>query len=260
MQTRILVTAVILAAVGAFTEAASATPGGKEINQACASVGCFTGDSAGFPVTIAEPGAYYLSSNLDVAGGTGIVIDTDANVTLNLNGFSIAGPTRCTPPVNDSSDCAPVNSGSRGVDASGGSAVIRDGHILGFATGVVCDQRCSLTGLSVHDNASDGVIMPISSRAQGVSVEDCRVYRNGRFGINLTGFSGHLVRNNIIFGNARSGLRFGSGREGVVVNNTVTDNGEKSELGDSTASGNFFQQTPTFGVSAGDNSCDGSPC
>jgi parallel beta-helix repeat protein len=256
MQTRILVTAVILAAVGAFTEAASATPGGKEINQACASVGCFTGDSAGFPVTIAEPGAYYLSSNLDVAGGTGIVIDTDANVTLDLNGFSIDGPTRCTPTVND---CAPSNSASGVFVASGGSATLRDGHILGFGTGVNCAQRCSLTGLSLHDNAADGVFLALS--AQSVSVQDSWVYRNGRFGINLNGREGQLVRNNNIFGNADEGLRFGGSPEGgVVVNNTVTDNGAASVLGDSTASGNFFQQTPTFGVSAGDNSCNGSSC
>jgi parallel beta-helix repeat protein len=111
----------------------------------------------------------------------------------------------------------------------------------------------------LHDNAADGVFLALS--AQSVSVQDSWVYRNGRFGINLNGREGQLVRNNNIFGNADEGLRFGGSPEGgVVVNNTVTDNGEKSELGDSTASGNFFQQTPTFGVSAGDNSCNGSSC
>src|SRR5262245_32414033 len=37
---------------------ASASDGVLEINQTCAAVGCFQGDSAGFPVTINSAGSY----------------------------------------------------------------------------------------------------------------------------------------------------------------------------------------------------------
>ena len=56
------------------------------------------GDTPGFPVTISQPGSYRLSENLIVADAatTAIHITAD-NVTLDLNGFSIIGPTICTP-------------------------------------------------------------------------------------------------------------------------------------------------------------------
>jgi hypothetical protein len=57
-----------------------------------------TGDTAGFPVTISQPGSYRLNSNLVVpdAGTTAIEITAD-NVTLDLNGFAILGPNVCVP-------------------------------------------------------------------------------------------------------------------------------------------------------------------
>ena len=54
------------------------------------------GDTAGFPVTISQPGHYKLTSNLYVPAATqGIVITAD-NVTLDLNGFGIIGPVNCS--------------------------------------------------------------------------------------------------------------------------------------------------------------------
>src|SRR5512144_2121034 len=42
------------------------------------------------PVTIAAPGSYFLTSNINVAGATAVII-TASNVSLDLNGFTIAG-------------------------------------------------------------------------------------------------------------------------------------------------------------------------
>jgi hypothetical protein len=41
-----------------------AADGVIEINQSCVAGGCFAGDTAGFPVTISQPGSYRLTSNL----------------------------------------------------------------------------------------------------------------------------------------------------------------------------------------------------
>src|SRR5512140_1214692 len=50
-------------------------------------------DTAGFPVTISEPGSYRLSGNLTVADAASTAIQITAdNVTLDLNGFTISGP------------------------------------------------------------------------------------------------------------------------------------------------------------------------
>jgi hypothetical protein len=40
--------------------------GKLEINQSCIAVGCFPGDTAGFPVTITSSGSYLLTGNLEV--------------------------------------------------------------------------------------------------------------------------------------------------------------------------------------------------
>src|SRR2546423_9959248 len=55
------------------------------------------GDTPGFPVTISLPGSYRLASNLTVPDSdTTAIRITAANVTLDLNGFAILGPTTCS--------------------------------------------------------------------------------------------------------------------------------------------------------------------
>jgi hypothetical protein len=53
------------------------------------------GDSAGFPVTITQPGSYRLMSNLSVPAGLDGIVITAPNVTIDLNGYTIAGPNTC---------------------------------------------------------------------------------------------------------------------------------------------------------------------
>ena len=56
---------------------------------------------ADIPLTITQPGSYYLAENLDLTGlpdpanTTAIEITVD-NVTVDLNGFAITGPTVCS--------------------------------------------------------------------------------------------------------------------------------------------------------------------
>ena len=54
------------------------------------------GDLAGFPVSIKYPGSYRLAGNLNTGDANKTAIEiTVANVSLNLNGFMISGPTVC---------------------------------------------------------------------------------------------------------------------------------------------------------------------
>src|SRR5205085_8172012 len=73
-----------------FSLSAFAVDGVVLINQASVIA------AGGFPYTITQPGSYKLSSNLIVPlGKDGIDINA-ANVTVDLNGFSIMGAALCT--------------------------------------------------------------------------------------------------------------------------------------------------------------------
>ena len=89
------------------------------------------GDSPGFPVTISLPGSYRLAGNLTVPNEStsGIVITADL-VTIDLNGFSIIGPTVCTgnPTVTS---CSPQGTGS-GVDSSAKYITVMNGRVHGM--------------------------------------------------------------------------------------------------------------------------------
>lgn len=88
--------ALALIVLGLWSTAAGAVDGVLEINAACAASGCFAGDAAGLPVTLTAPGSYRLTSSLILpdADTTGIYVQAD-DVSIDLNGFSITGPTRC---------------------------------------------------------------------------------------------------------------------------------------------------------------------
>ncbi len=98
----ILAVLVVLTAVPV-----AAMDGVYEISQVCMVSGCFPGDAPGFPKTISSPGSYRLTGNF-----TGPDTDTTAikitvdEVTLDLNGFVLLGPTACDP-----APCTPTGAG-----------------------------------------------------------------------------------------------------------------------------------------------------
>ena len=110
---------------------ALAVDGVLEINQTCAeNTGCFLGDTAGFPVTIAAPGSYRLSSDLVVFGGTVVdILAAAAGASLDLNGFAIRGNTVCTgtPPV-----CVPTGGSGVGVRINASRVRVANGEISGM--------------------------------------------------------------------------------------------------------------------------------
>ena len=66
--------------------------------------------AGGFPYTISQPGSYRLSGNLTVPdANTSAILINASNVTLDLNGFAILGPTVCPNPSNP---CSPTGTGN----------------------------------------------------------------------------------------------------------------------------------------------------
>lgn len=184
---------LLLALVTALVSGtAGAVDGVIEINNSRAVQGGVTpGDTAGYPVTIDQPGSYRLTGPLYVSGtNLDVVVVTAAHVTLDLNGFEI----RCLyfPPT----PCA------------------------GNGTGV--GIRASADDLSVHngvvrDMSSHGIVLGRAARVDAVRVLD-----NGGYGI-LLGDDG-IVSNSIIRRNGFSGIYLG-GDGAVILSSVIGGNG-----------------------------------
>ncbi|WP_440223914.1 hypothetical protein ACQQ2N_01560 [Dokdonella sp. MW10] len=177
--------------------------GAFEINQACADVGCFPGDTAGLPVTITAPGTYHLTGNLTATNVSthGIVVAA-SDVTIDMKGFRIVGPitcggrpTTCTP--------AATGSGAIGVDGwlhSPSNLTIRNGSITGMGTGLLLSYDGRAEGIKAIQNGDAGI------RARsGAAVVDSVGTANGRLGIEAGLMSGCVASRNRAYGLATQG-------------------------------------------------------
>lgn len=126
------------------------------IDQTRALAGNVTpGDAPGFPVTITQPGSYRLSGNLNVpADAFGIVIQSD-HVTIDLNGFRIAGE-------GGGLGIATLNNFNVGLPLSG--IAVRNGTITHFVTAVLLVSSPDRGAAEVQqiraiDNSTNGIIV-----------------------------------------------------------------------------------------------------
>ena len=196
-----------LAAAAALLAIAGAACAQATITHDKALAGSVTpGDSAGYPITISQPGSYKLMSNLVVPDGlSGIQITAD-DVTLDLNGFKIVGAGSC---VRDTASylvtCTNVDYTS-GVEVKGGetlSAVVRNGTVQGFDRGVLLKSGI-VEGLTVKHN-STGVLVQGSStnttrisgvnafmNATGVRLYDYALIERCVANANGTGFGSYM--------------------------------------------------------------------
>lgn len=158
--------------------------------------GSLPGDTAGFPVTISQPGSYKLTSNLNVPAGLNGIEITAPNVTLDLNGFSISGPTVCTGSVAWDIVCQ-QGVVTMGIKSNEQATVIRNGSVQGFNTGV---------GLG-----TDGT-------RGGYRVEDVIAMRNTLVGINMMGGTGLRLQASY---NGHTGIEL---RESMAIDSTSSYN------------------------------------
>src|SRR6267378_2330657 len=126
-------------------------------------------NAAGGTYTITQPGSYKLSGNLQVKdeNTTAIVVAAD-NVTIDLNGFSILGPTVC---VGAPAICSPVGTGN-GVDGgTHNSITVINGNVRGMGH----------SGIFLGGNSSYGVFLG----GYGSYVEKVHADSNGVNGITV---------------------------------------------------------------------------
>ncbi len=226
-----------------------------EINQAMVLA------AGGFPFNVPGPGSYRLTSNLDLSGLPGAenitAIGLGAHdVTIDLNGFAIIGPTVCSGfPLIEPVTCAPTGSGN-GISGGGSRVSITNGVVRGFGNnGINCVGDCRVERVKVEDCGAigiqvgeGGVAIANSSRGNGGAgirggssavIRDSTAGFNGADGIVTDG--GTVVSNNTANFNRIDGIAVGAAS--VVAANVTTQNRND---GISTSSATVLRDNSSF--------------
>jgi hypothetical protein len=186
---------VCLALIACVAAPAFAVDGVREINQTCATTtGCFTGDTAGFPVTITLAGSYRLTGNVASSSVNADVISiATSNVTIDLNGFSVTSPAVCNGAVPVS--CAPAGSG-RGIAVSTEAikdVTVRNGTVTQISTiGVLVGKSGRVEDVRVTGAGSTAIVGD-----DGSEIVRCTVDAAGSTGIRIDG-SGAMIAENTV--------------------------------------------------------------
>jgi hypothetical protein len=197
-----------------------AVDGVLEISHACAvNTGCFSGDTAGYPVTIDGTAgrSYLLTSDLIVpdVDTDGIKVNT-SDIGIDLNNFTIirsgceGATSNCTPTPGG------TGSGVNGYFPQIGISV-KNGSITGMGRyGVYLGSQAEVSGLRVRWNKLDGIFT-----SSGAVVSGNAAYQNGSRGIFAN--TGSTVSNNAVYQNGMVGIETGFAVN--VLANTADQNG-----------------------------------
>lgn len=158
------------------------------------------------PTTISQPGYYYLTRNISVAGSqTAIVIDAE-NVTLDLAGFTISGG---------------LLPGGAGILVNERYAEILNGTIAKFYINI--DDATPVGRAYIHDI----VLADSASRAVEVSgnsvLRDCVVVNSNGEGVVIKG-DNSSVTGCAVLGNQLNGI-FVIGNFNIIERNSLAVNG-----------------------------------
>ena len=193
--------------------------------------------STGFLVTISKPGTYQLTGNLNVpnAGTTAIEINAD-NVTIDLNGFSIQGPTRCSPrPVS----CSPTGPGNGVHAVLRENIVITNGSIRGMGNLGIYLETKSVRVDKVNLVGNGGGAAALFGGSISNSVAEANGGA-GIFGLDIK-VRGNLIRDNRLLGLEAYG-------HSVYANNRFSGNNNNAAQ---------VNKKPT---QAGSNVCNAANC
>jgi parallel beta-helix repeat protein len=225
----VLVAAV--AAAAALARPARAVDGVIEINQARALAGHVTPtDEAGFPVTIDASGSYRLTGKLTIPlTKDGIEVTAAAtDVTIDLNGFAIAGPHPGSADFHDA---------IRGLGGAGSTVRVLNGIVRDMGeNGInVIDNRGIIERVQAIGNRADGIdvgphstvvdCVAESNGGSGIAAVDSSIVRGCVTNDNKVGIyasPGTLLANNVVNHNSTYGIEAFDGC--TVVGNNVSDN------------------------------------
>lgn len=201
-----------------FASAGAAQAQVVALNESVAQAGAqFSGDSPGYPITLAIPGLYVLSGPLRPPQGQSAIIVSAHGVTIDLNGQSIAYVFGCTLAANGATQCP---SGSTvGIKSTGPGTTIRNGRIYGFTgagieirEGIVENMLVDTNKVGIKASNVGGPTGDMPSRISGT-----RVVRNLGSGIITTSA---LIERSVLSGNGQGTSGFGA----LLVDSMVIGN------------------------------------
>ncbi len=251
---RMLAAVLALLAIG-FARSAAACDEEQGKSGCSASGQCIGCHVRGYPIVIDHPGSYRLCRDLAVpdADTTAILVTAD-DVTIDLGGHSISGPTVC-----DSSGCAPVGRGV-GISAEDRSGLtVLDGTIRGMGnTGVMAGRHARVQGVKAIGNGWHGIAVDTVGLLSGNLAAG-----NGATGI--TGQEYTSFKDNVAHDNGQNGISAGCACS--VIGNLATNNaragistGGWTACVNNTAAGNAQVQIGGCDAVAGSNVCNYTTC
>jgi hypothetical protein len=182
----LLISTMSIFAQGSLTPPGAPAPTMKTLNQIEGrtvidpSVPGFT-----TPYTISQPGSYYLSGNINISNGTGAIVISSDDVTLDLNGFVL----------NSTSN--PAAGTAISIPGGHSNVTVRNGHIrgqvlftgssfsgTGFAEGIrafVNNNNIRISDIAVMGCSSAGIYTSIN--LLNTVVERCTIINVGGPGI-----------------------------------------------------------------------------
>jgi hypothetical protein len=260
-------TAVVLClGLAALSLPAAGRDGPIELNQQRAVDGGVTvGDAPDFPITLSAPGSYVLTGNLDVADINAGAIDVTADdVTIDLNGFLVKGPSTCT--GSGSGISCGTQTGASGIASGSLGTVVKNGSVRGFGVhGVFLNSACRVEDVTSTQNRSYGIRTlfdcvvsgSIASRngSNGIAVSNgSRVAQSTARGNGLIGIqasSGCSVQGSAVNDNANTGISLST--MSSAHDNASTENGSDgiSALENTMVSGNALWSNTGFGLDLG---------
>ena len=189
------------------SSSALAVDGEILISQGKVNAGGITpGDAAGFPATISRPGRYKLIGNLSVPTSVDGIEVTARDVTIDLNGYTIASN---------------VMHGARyGVVSSSEGLRVTNGTLTGFSDEGV-----------YHQAEGRGVVENMRVMSNGTGGSGAGVYFYGRGHVRNSTISGNVfgiycpfncvIEHNLVTGNEAMGILLGGG---TVNGNVIVGN------------------------------------
>lgn len=200
------------------TPQATAGEGVIEINQTNALAGNVTsGDTPGFPVTISASGSYRLTSNLTLPPATATSVSaisvSVADVTIDLNGFTISGVAVCSG-IGAGIGCTGTGTGA-GILSTIARTNVHSGIVRAMSGRGIQLAGGRVWNVQVDGNGGDGIW------SNGpVLIENSLVLRN--FGDGVSAGSGSSISNVISIANGLDGIDVGDAslvRDGVSSQN-----------------------------------------
>ncbi|WP_425259279.1 hypothetical protein ACPOLB_00305 [Rubrivivax sp. RP6-9] len=204
----------------ALLAAAGAAQAQQTIDHNKALAGNITpGDAPGYPITITRSGHYKLMGNLTVPAGLQAIFIQADDVTLDLNGFTVAGPGTCVRAANRAVTCQGNASQLPGITdpfTAAQGVVVRNGTVRGFGYGISLSGSAIVQDMFLTQNA-----------ISGVSVANGRVDRvvamlNGLSGVTI---GRGTVANSVANNNGQQGvIRLGDNPSALVVDTVAQGN------------------------------------